>query len=243
MKKQLLAGTAIVAASVLIAGGAVAADKKMMKPSISVNGYYEGVVGGILDEDMGADTSALDTRTDAEIHFNGRGSLDNGMKLHARVELEGQNNHRRRQCWRRPDRRVFHQGLGVVRQHHARRHRRCAGQNADRNKRFLGDRSVGENLSFDDAWVTGVRGGGGHGFYTMQPLATGHRRRGESHRTFPRNSVVSRIGGDLLAEPCRTTMTASARNDTTEQRHDGSSRVRSAMVASSATSASPSAPA
>ncbi len=93
MKKQLLAGTAIAAASVLIAGGAAAQDKKMMKPSISVNGYYEGVVGGILDEDTATDTTALDTRTDAEIHFNGRGSLDNGMKVHARVELEGQNHH------------------------------------------------------------------------------------------------------------------------------------------------------
>jgi len=28
----------------LAAGGALAADKKMMKPSISVNGYYDGVV-------------------------------------------------------------------------------------------------------------------------------------------------------------------------------------------------------
>ena len=92
VKKQLMAGTALVAATMFIAGGAVAAEKKMMKPSISVNGYYEAVVGGILDEDLGAgssDTSALDTRTDAEIHFNGRATLDDGMKIHARVELEG----------------------------------------------------------------------------------------------------------------------------------------------------------
>ena len=53
MKKQLLAGTAIVAATMFVAGGAMAQDKKMMKPSISVNGYYEAVVGGILDEDLG----------------------------------------------------------------------------------------------------------------------------------------------------------------------------------------------
>ncbi len=56
MKKQLLAGTAFVAAAMLVAGGAMAQDKmkkKMMKPSISVNGYYEAVVGGILDEDPG----------------------------------------------------------------------------------------------------------------------------------------------------------------------------------------------
>ena len=96
MKKQLLAGTAIVAATMFVAGGAMAQDKKMMKPSLSVNGYYEAVVGGILDEDLGtgaSDTSALDTWTDAEIHFNGRATLDSGMKIHARVELEGMDEH------------------------------------------------------------------------------------------------------------------------------------------------------
>ena len=99
MRTHLMAGTALVAATML-AGGALAADKKMMKPSISVNGYYEAVVGGILDEtiekdgqDNATDTSALDTRTDAEIHFNGRATTDNGMKIHVRVELEAQNNH------------------------------------------------------------------------------------------------------------------------------------------------------
>ena len=125
MKKQLLAGTALVAATMLVAGGAVAADKKMMKLSISVNGYYEGVVGGLLSDsqetkysykgvdngsgstpafadnaaavptkmDNKVDTSALDTRTDAEVHFNGRATLDSGVKIHTRWELEGQNHH------------------------------------------------------------------------------------------------------------------------------------------------------
>ena len=125
MRKHLMAGTALAAAAMFATGGALAADKKMMKPSISVNGYYEGVVGGILDDsqetkfsyvpvtnggtaltgfannaaavpssmDNKTDTSALDTRTDAEIHFNGRASTDNGMKYHMRVELEGQHNH------------------------------------------------------------------------------------------------------------------------------------------------------
>ena len=92
MKKQLLAGTALVAATMFVAGGAVAADK-MMKPSISVNGYYDAVVGGVIDEDTAAETSALDARTDGEIHFNGRTTLDDGMKIHVRVELEAQNNH------------------------------------------------------------------------------------------------------------------------------------------------------
>ena len=127
MKKQLLAGTALVAAAMFAAGGATAQDKmkkKMMTPSISVNGSFESVVGGILDDNLktkfsyravdadgddsadgfgsGAaavpgnrndktDTSAVDTRSDAEIHFNGRAVLDNGLKIHARVELEGGN--------------------------------------------------------------------------------------------------------------------------------------------------------
>ena len=114
MKKQLLVGTALVTAAVFAAGGATAADKmKMMKPSISVNGYFESVVGGILDEDIrhivtGVDgnkgklkkstvasknSSALDVKTDAEIHFNGRATLDSGLKIHARVELEGMEEH------------------------------------------------------------------------------------------------------------------------------------------------------
>ena len=93
MKKHLMAGTALAAATMLAAGGALAADKKMMKLSISVNGYYEAVVGGILDENTAAETSELDTRTDAEIYFNGRATTDNGLKIHAHVQLEGQNNH------------------------------------------------------------------------------------------------------------------------------------------------------
>ena len=124
MRKQLMAGTALAAAAMLAAGGALAADKKMMKPSISVNGSFDALVGGVLDEsmemkrmthdagagnfgdggntdltddtmtaskkDVAGDTSAVDTRTDAEIHFNGRAATDNGMKYHMRVELEGQ---------------------------------------------------------------------------------------------------------------------------------------------------------
>ena len=54
MKKQLLAGTALVTAAMFAAGGATAQDKmkKMMKPSISVNGSFESVVGGILDDNL-----------------------------------------------------------------------------------------------------------------------------------------------------------------------------------------------
>ena len=131
MRKHLMAGTALAAATMLVAGGAVAADKKMMKPSISVNGYYDALVGAGLGDsretkysytamrtptaadppvqndvtdgfgfsdgvmvpmkmDDEVDTPAVDQKTDAEIHFNGRATLDSGMKIHMRVELEAQ---------------------------------------------------------------------------------------------------------------------------------------------------------
>ena len=82
----------------LVAGGAVAADKKMMKLSLTVNGAFAAAIGGILNEeqeeggvDMATDTSAMDVRSDHEIHFNGRATLDSGIKVHAQVQLEGQN--------------------------------------------------------------------------------------------------------------------------------------------------------
>ena len=98
MRNYLMTGTALVAATMLVAGGASAADKKMEKPTLSVGGYVDAVLGGVLNEeqkegrrDAAEDTSALDSRTDGEIHFNGRATLDNGLKMHMRVELEGQN--------------------------------------------------------------------------------------------------------------------------------------------------------
>ena len=98
MHRHLMTATALVAASMLAAGGAVAADKMKMKKSLSVNGSFDALVGGILNEeqkvggkDMAKDTSAIDVRSDSEIHFNGRATLDNGLKIHMRTELEGQN--------------------------------------------------------------------------------------------------------------------------------------------------------
>ena len=38
-------------------------------------------------------TIALDTRVDAEIYFNGRAALDNGLKIHAHIQLEGMDHH------------------------------------------------------------------------------------------------------------------------------------------------------
>ena len=138
MKKHLLSGTALVAAAMLVAGGAVAADKKMMKPSMTVNGSSDVVIGGILNEeqkvggtDEATDTSALDTRTDAEIHFNGRATLDNGLKIHMRAELEGQNDVASGTKDDFMDE-YFVSVSGSFRPDHHRRHRRRADQDADR---------------------------------------------------------------------------------------------------------------
>ena len=99
MKKQILAGTAFVAAAMLVAGGAMAQDKmkkKMMKPSISVGGYAEFIVGAPMNVDETGvtekDTPALDQRIDSEVWFKGAATLDNGVKIAARWELEGTSN-------------------------------------------------------------------------------------------------------------------------------------------------------
>ena len=214
MKKQLLAGTAIVAASVLIAGGTVAADKKMMKPSISVNGYYEGVVGGILDEDTGTDTTALDTRTDAEIHFNGRGSLDNGMKIHARVELEGQNNHSDGGSGDDPIDEYFVKvsgSFGSI---------TLGGTGGAPVKMLTGisgswATGVGENLSFDDGWVPSATSGGDFHRIRHSRLDTGDAEK----VTY----ISPKFGGFQVGatySPNRQNNDSNARNNL-NQAHDG----------------------
>ncbi len=99
MRKQLMAGTALVAAAMLVAGGAAAQDKKMMKPSISVNGYHEQMLSAVLEDDLNTTSinpPGIDVRSDTEVHFNGRAALDNGIKIHARWELEGNTHTRHR---------------------------------------------------------------------------------------------------------------------------------------------------
>jgi predicted porin len=91
MKKQLLTSTALVAASVLAAGGAAHAQKKAKKPYMTVNGYHEQIVGFTIDQDEAVvgDKSTLDVHGESEVHFNGHAKLDNGITLRAHWELEG----------------------------------------------------------------------------------------------------------------------------------------------------------
>lgn len=86
MKKQLMATTALVAAGVLVSGAVQA------KPTLTLGGWFEGIVG-VVDDDKtgpGGNHVGFDVQQDSEIHFNGAVTLDNGIKIRTRLELEGQ---------------------------------------------------------------------------------------------------------------------------------------------------------
>ena len=83
-KHQLLATSALATAAMALPGVAAA---EMMKPALSVGGYYYFDTH-IADVD-GAATESAFMEHDLEVHFNGLGELDNGLKVGARIELEG----------------------------------------------------------------------------------------------------------------------------------------------------------
>ncbi len=97
MNKLLLGTTALVGASLVMAGGAYAA-----KPKLKVSGGIDFQAGGSSqDLEAFADAAGLASggpnrgyafRTDAEIHFNASGKTDAGMKWKAQVQLEGDAN-------------------------------------------------------------------------------------------------------------------------------------------------------
>jgi len=92
MKKQLLTTTAMVAAGVLAVSGPALAKK----PTLSIGGSTEQVFGvGENSDAFDAANGARvgwDQMSDAEIHFNGSVTLDNGIKIKTRIELEGNTN-------------------------------------------------------------------------------------------------------------------------------------------------------
>lgn len=89
MKKQLLTTTALVAAGVLTVSGAAHAQK----PTLTLGGSTEQIFGvGENDDAFDAangQRGAFDQHSDTEVHFNGAVTLDNGIKIRTRVELEG----------------------------------------------------------------------------------------------------------------------------------------------------------
>jgi outer membrane protein OmpU len=88
-KKFLLGTTSLVAATVLAGGNALAEAQPL---NLSLSGYY-GFDVHLYSEDQegGADNHGMVTAQDAEINFNMRGELDNGMKIGGRIELEASN--------------------------------------------------------------------------------------------------------------------------------------------------------
>ena len=86
MKKQLLTTTALVAAGLITAAGTANAIK------LSLGGSQEGIIG-VADNDKpgttgSRDNTGFDVQHDGEIHFKGSQTLDNGLKIRTRVELE-----------------------------------------------------------------------------------------------------------------------------------------------------------
>ena len=94
MKKQLLTSTALVAAGVMAVSGPALANG----PKLSVGGSMTQIFGTGSDSAAfeaaqlaGGDDGRVgwDVHSDAEIHFNGSVTLDNGIRIRGRVELEG----------------------------------------------------------------------------------------------------------------------------------------------------------
>ena len=95
MKKHLLGTTALVAAGMFAMADTASAQTKVGPVQVSVGGYYAEYVSYTSQDDVGATTTggsgeltAFDQFSDKEIHFNGRTTLDNGLTVGFRVELE-----------------------------------------------------------------------------------------------------------------------------------------------------------
>jgi predicted porin len=88
MKKQLLTTTAMVAAGVLVVSSPALAGK----PKLTVGGYTTQIIGVGDNSDaydaVNGNRVNLDQHSDGEITFNGSVTLDNGIKIRSRVELE-----------------------------------------------------------------------------------------------------------------------------------------------------------
>jgi len=89
IRKQTMHNTfklaAVSSAALMIAAAPALAEG----PTLKLGGYYDQKMS-ISDEDAArGTTSDLDVRTDVEIYFLGSATLDNGIKISTRVELEG----------------------------------------------------------------------------------------------------------------------------------------------------------
>ena len=112
MKKTLLGTTAMVAAGVV--AGQAAADGI----ELGLGGYYNAAAGANISEDFNGSYNGFNTdtrwgafRQDVEVYFDGKMTLDNGITVGTRVQLEGQqSNDQIDEVWA-----YFQGGFGEVR--------------------------------------------------------------------------------------------------------------------------------
>lgn len=86
MKKQLMTTTALVAAGLIGTAGAANAQLKL-----GLGGFQEAIVGVASNNSPDGENrahQAFDVQHDGEIHFKASQTLDNGLKIRTRVELE-----------------------------------------------------------------------------------------------------------------------------------------------------------
>lgn len=87
--KKILIGTSAIVAAAAFAGSAYAADPI----KLSVGGYGAVMVGYASQDDAyirstGNEVSAVDVKGDNEIHFSGKTTLDNGLTVAVKYEME-----------------------------------------------------------------------------------------------------------------------------------------------------------
>ena len=88
MKKALIGTSALIAVGLLTAQGASAEEKI----KLGLSGNYR-VLGGIVNQDDGPTNDAANTRnhgigTDGKVNFSGKTTLDSGIEVGVRAELE-----------------------------------------------------------------------------------------------------------------------------------------------------------
>jgi predicted porin len=90
MKKVLLGSTALVAAGLIAAPAAMAAEKLQ----VGVGGYMEQWFGysSVDQNNSTRDVDGFDVKSDSEIHFKGSTTLDNGIEFGINVQLEANSN-------------------------------------------------------------------------------------------------------------------------------------------------------
>ena len=178
--------------------------------------------------DVGTDTSALDVKTDTEIHFNGRATLDNGLKIHAKWELEGMDHHANANVGSGdPIDEYFISVSGSFGQII------LGGTEAAPTKMLTGfsgswATGVGESLNFDlGNWVPSA--GGNHAVLQHSRLTTNNGSSDDSEKI---TYISPKLGGVQIGfsyVPRAANDDNDGRVDAEADRHDGHGRRRSAI--------------